>query len=464
MPLNITFAGDLYDENNNPLNNVRAWGWHKESNTWSGLYDFTGEAQYNMNLGDGQWLTQDGHVNNPGDTVLIKFETTEDNPLDRRFCLYEIQLDGNDVYTQDVQLIPCQPPNVSWLWHLQSPTDGATTFDNTAAGGSPNTYIGRINEAITAVDDGINDEYEWTFSGANLMHVVSRYGQDIFSDRLGIVSKEYDWTNDDVFVTDNTHTFTAISSSPTNDTPVEIKVTNKKGQVVTDILAIQIRYNSPIPDVTWSPENPSVTDTFTITGNIQDPDGRITNIAYKFDGELVANTTDPNYSWTQDLGTEYQETHTVNSDVSWNDGFSDLFIEHQETIYMTNLAPTFDLVYEVIGDPENNDLKFTAANLTDPDGDDNLLELKWMIEYKTPFDNTYKVVYNPGYPATPDLTSKEWIFNTQGDYRVTATAKDGYGLETSHSVIVSFDTGATYEGKGKIKLNNNVWQLIAIPV
>ena len=437
MPLNITFAGDLYDENNNPLNNVRAWGWHKESNTWSGLYDFTGESQYNMNLGDGQWL-QDGHVNNPGDTVLIKFETTEDNPLDRRFCLYEIQLDGNDVYTQDVQLIPCQPPNVSWLWHLQSPTDGATTFDNTAVGGSPNTYIGRINEIITAVDDGINDEYEWTFSGANLMHVVSRYGQDIFSDRLGIVSKEYDWTNDDVFVTDNTHTYTTISSSATNDTSVEIKVTNKKGQIVTDTLAIQIRYNSPVPDVTWSPENPSVNDTFTITGNIQDPDGRITNIAYKFDGELVANTTDPNYSWVQDLGTEYQETHTVNSDVSWNDGFNDLLIEHQELVYMTNLPPEFDLITEYIS---RDHLKFSLQNLIDPDGDDSVITVKWIVEYKTPIDDEYKVIYESDYQSD---TEKEFYFEAEGTYKVTASAKDVYDLVTEKSVEVTIEVQKQY--------------------
>jgi len=462
MALDVQYSGNIVNQNGTAIDcNYKLWVVGQD--VWSNIRDSSADNQkYNINLGDGDILTQSGSVAN-GETIIIVFETTEASVFDRKFAMYETTYDGGSTYIQDVQLKPVQLPNVNGLWYLNSPTDGNTTFNNAADGDVP-TYIGRINEAISAVTN-FNDEQSWDYSGATMKQVLSAYGTDIFNDRLGIASIEFDWDESDTFVTDTSHTFTVISQTDADQAQeVEVKVTNEAGLVVNNVLKLQVRYNSPVPDVTWDPTNPSVQDTFTVTGAVTDVDGRVTAISWKFDGTEVANNTTLDYSWTQDLGSTYQPTHTVNADTSWNDGFNDFTIVHQETVEMTNLAPSFTLTEEVIGDPEANDIKFTPTGLTDPDGDDAQLELKWKIEYKTPFDNTYKVVYNPGYPATADLDPKEWIFGEGGDYRITATAKDQYGLEFSQFIEKSFASGADCTGAGQIKLNNDVWQLIAVPV
>jgi len=461
MSLNKNFQGNMVDKDSASVAQVRGKGYHKQSNTWSDWYEFNDETQYNINLGDSQFLGQDSSVN-PGDDILIILETKETDPLDRQFCMYEVELDGSDTYVQDLQLMDCQAPNVVGLWGLSSTVDGTTKFTN-ADDSDVLTSIGRINDTIST-STNFNDSYTWTYDGATLKHVESWYSQDIFGDRLSVDSIEFDWTEDDTFITDTTYSFTAISTGADKSQEVEVKAINQKGQVVTSILKIQIRYNTPIVDIVWDPNSPNVLDTFTVTGANTDVDGVVTAISYQYDEVEVANNTTLDYNWTQDLGDTYVPTHTVNSDVSWNDGFNDHVIIHQETFGMTNIGPDFTLEKEVIGEAEDNDVKFTPTNLVDPDGDDTLLEIRWMIEYLTPFDNTYKVVHNPGYPGTASLDPKEWIFTVAGEYRITAIAKDEFGLETSREQIVDFESSSECTGSGSIKLNNGNWQLISVPV
>ena len=459
MALNKVFTGNMFDKDGVAISDILVKGFHQVTGIWSTVYDTGVETQYNVNLGDGGWLTQDGAANS-GDKILLVFETKEVDPLNRQFAMYEFDMTSADTYVQDIQLMDVQVPNVDGLWDISSSVDGNTTFDNQGV----DCHIGRVNDLITATAN-YNDNYTWVYAGVTLKHVPTYIGEDIFTDRVGVATTDFDWTEDDTFVTGNTHTYTLISDQTASKLyAVEGRATNLKGLITTGFLYIQIRYNTPIPDIDWSPVSPSVLDTFVLTGLNQDVDSRITNIEYNFDSVLVANNTTLGYSWQQNLGTTYIQTRVVESNITWNDGFTSLDIPHSENITMTNLAPSFTLIQTVQGDPTNNDVIYTATNLTDPDGDDADLELKWVIEYKTPFDNTYKVVYESGYPTTPNLDPKEWIFSISGDYRITATAKDGSGLEYSESVVSIFDYSAACDGTGKIKLNNNVWQLIAIPV
>jgi len=464
MSLNKTFTGNIVDKDGASISNIDVYAYHKESNDWSDVYNTGSETQYSVNGGDAQWLSQTGSMNT-GDTVLLKFETTEADVLDRQFALLQVTMTSDDVYVNDIQLMDCQVPNVSGLWTLSSAVDGSTTFDNTSAGGNANTYIGRINAEETA-STNFNDNYSWAYGGNTLRHVESWLGQDIFSDRIGVAKIEFDWVADATYVeNDTTHTYTAISSTAHDDTVVAVKVTNDKGQIVTDELYLQLRYNTPIPGIGWTPDSPSVLDTFTITGETQDVDTVVTNISWQFDNTEIANNGVLDYSWTQDLGDTYVVSYVVSSDVTWSDGFNSHTIEYDETVYMTNTPPTFTVLVEQVGDYNDNDRKFTLVDLVDPDGDDGLLEVKWKIEYKTPFDNLWKTVQDNGYPGTPNLGSKEWIFTVSGDYRITTTAKDAYGLETEVESLVTFDTlEGGGQATGRIRLNNNVWQLIAIPV
>ena len=466
MSLSISFNGNIVDSNEDAIN-CRYKGYHVEQDEWSDWYDSSNEY-YSLDLGDSSWLTQYGSVNNPGDNIVIIFETLEEDPLDRQFGILKLQLNSDDTYIIDVQLRACYAPTIDSMWGLSSAVDGATTFVN-ADDNDTVTYIGRVNTDESIVES-FTDEKSWDYNGTTMWHKIMVGSTDVFGDRVGIDTKEYDWTEDDAFVTDTVHQYDAISQTDEDKAQeVEAKVTNLKGQVVTSIKKLQIRYNTPVADITWSPTVPSILDTFTVTGANTDIDSRVIAISYKYDGTEVDNNTELDYEWTQDLGDTYVvEGHTVNTDVSWNDGFNDFTIAHQEHFSMTNLAPSFTLTKEVVGEEEDNDIKFTLSDLIDPDGDDTKLEARWVIEYKVPFSNDWIVVQDAGYPAEADLDPKEWIFETAGDYRISTYVKDEHGLEATQNVEVTFASGSSCDGSGKIKLNTEDgkvrWQLISIPV
>jgi len=460
MALTKQFSGNLFDKDGVEISDIICTGYHKETNTWSTVYDTGSEVQYNMNLGDAGWLTQTG-VTNVGDTILLKFETKEADPLDRQFALYEFTLTSSDTYIQNIQLEVCQPPNVVGLWSLSSGVDGTNTFVDEDSGYT--VSIGRINDLVST-STNFNDDYSWSYDGVTLKHMEVCHGQDIFSDRLSVDSIKFDFTDSGTFTEPDTHTYTTISPANPGYTEIDVEAINQKGQVVTDTLYIQIRYNTPIADIIWSPEVPNVNDTLTITGNNTDVDGTVVAISYKFDNVEIANNTNLSYQWIQSLGSTYQTSYPVHSNVTWNDGFDNHTIVHLETLIMENLAPTFTLDTEVIGAVDDNHIKFSPLNITDPDGDDASVGVKWKIEFKTPFDNQYKTVMESDYPAQINQDPKEYIFTQAGDYRVTATIKDSFGLETSEDSVVNFNSSTTCTGSGTIRLNNNNWQLIAIPV
>jgi len=392
------------------------------------------------------------------------------NPLNRRFAIYTFTMTGVDTYIQNIQIKPCLAPVVSTLWDLNSPTDNNTTFINAANANTP-TYIGRINEPIS-VTDTFTDEKSWTYSGATMHHQITVGTTNVFGDRLGVATKTYDWTQTNTFITNTSHTFTVISPiTGLVSQQVEAKVTNLKGLVTNDILYIQIRYNTPVPGLTYTPASPSIQDTFTVTGSIVDPDSRVSAISWRYDSVEVANNTILAYNWIQSLGTAYSPTgHVISDYITWGDGFNTHIIADDHTVTMTNLPPSFTLTDTVVGIPESNDILFTIAGLSDPDGNNALIEAKWVIEYIAPFNGGTVVVINQGYPATIDTSTKEWIFSTAGTYIITATIKDQHGVEASQSLTKIFTSGSTITGTGTIRLNYSStagasrWQLISIPV
>lgn len=464
MSLFKQYSGNMYDKDGVLINTgVHYKGYHKQTGKWSSWYDCAGEYQYNINLGDAVWLTQDGTAAT-GDNIILVFETQETDPINRQFCIYETSVTAVGTLVQDIQLKLAQPANVNGLWHLSSTTDGTTQFTDVGTGNKIN--IGRIGDTVTATTN-FNNDYTWSFHGATMAQHISYFGQTIFADRLGIANINFDWLDNGVddWAATATNIYSVISPIVTPMyNAVRTKVVNLHGDIVIDTLWIQLRYNTPVAGLSWTPTTPSVLDTFRITNITTDINSRITMITYKMDGSTLFTNTNKSYSWTQNLGTTFSPAHTLELDIGWNDGFNTQSITYTKTVTMVNLPPSFTLTETVNGDPTANDVTFTPSNLVDPDGPSSSIQLKWMIEFKTPFDNTYKTVYNPGYPTTPDLTPKEWVFNNEGTYRISATAKDVYGLETTQSIIVTFNSSADCQGSGYIRLNNNNWQLIAIPI
>lgn len=71
------------------------------------------------------------------------------------------------------------------------------------------------------------------------------------------------------------------------------------------------------------------------------------------------------------------------------------------------------------------------------DGDDAKVNTKWKIEFETPIDNLFKTVYDPGYNAVINQDPVTFDFNVTGDYRITATAIDELGAETTKTTIIT---------------------------
>ena len=428
MALNVEFQGNVYDESGTAIDCVFKC-YHRESGNWSEQRN-TDIQQYSVNLGDGDLDTQNGSAN-AGDKVLIMFESTEIDPVERIFCSYEITLTNASIYIQNVQLRGCTAPVIENDWYVRSTTDNNATFLN-PANGNANTHIGRVDDTITAVSN-FNDNSSWSYDTVTLKHYGYVLGQDIFTDRLGIVLEEMDWTEDDVFVTDKTHVFLEKSQGSDESQVVKIKATNRSGFSTTAEKFLQIRYKRPVLSLAVSHNNPSVLDNFVATSSILDIHATITNIDYLFDGALLATNLLLDYDIVPDLGSTYIATRTARVNVEWYDGFSGQTTFIERSVSMTNLPPVFDVTYTSNGEGL---YKFYIANAVDPDGDDAEMNSTFSISYKVPIANNYITIYNDAYPTPKSLDVRSILLPISGQYIITTIVKDEFGLTSSVESVV----------------------------
>ena len=283
-----------------------------------------------------------------------------------------------------------------------------------------------------------------------MYHKAKWYGTQL-CDNVGIDKIEYDFGSG--YSTNNTHTFNTVG-----EYTVKARATNKCGLSTEDSGIIKITNNKPIVKLSYSPHGAGVGENITVTIDNNDVDNTIKNQTYYNDGvetdKLVVN---------YDISGEHEfKVVTV-----WNDGFEDKTMETVMTISIKNAAPEFELVDE---DKGNNTVKFILNNATDPDGDDNKLNAKWVIKFQAPMSGEWITVQNSGYPNEKDLSPKTWVFNESGKYRISAIVKDELGAETEHTIEKDFECNSTGSARlsGHIKLDVTAGkinsQLIAIPV
>lgn len=431
MALFVQFSGTVKDAVGVDVTNFRYRGYHKESNKWSEWYNSNGIAQYNLNLGDAAWLSQSGSSNN-GDHVLIVIETLETNVLARSFAMFETIIIGTiTTYLQPAQIKPIQHPTAKTLWKLYSPIDNYAT-EGVSNDYNAIIYVGRVNERITAIST-YSDEHTWIYSGKTFRHVISFYTQDIFSDRLGIVSELYAW-GDTQFINTNYHYFDSCSVNELNGVfAVTAKVTNKAGLSETDILCIRIKYNIPTILLEYSPTNPTINNPVTISSTILDVDQVMEITTYKFNSVLVASNNLLEYVWVQALGNVFLEELVINANLEWSDGFVDNAFDTTIRIPMANIPPDFSLL-KLVGVSNPAYTRLVVSNPIDLDGNVNDLRVRWQLEYQTPLDNTYKPILVTEYPTLPNALSKEILLDTPGNYRATAGVIDFYGGETIKTI------------------------------
>lgn len=431
MALFKQFSGSVVDMNGSKITSYRCRGYHKQSNTWSSWYvssDTTG--QYNMNMGDAAWLTQNGSIST-GDTVVLIFETLESTIATRSFCVYETKLvSAQDVYLQNVQLRMPVSPAVKNKWALVSPSFKGELYVD-SSNSSRVIYKARTRETVT-VSESFTDEFSWVYSNATFKHVATLYNQELFSDRVGIKLALYDW-NTGIYTDVPSKSFTSATSSDTGGyIAIKVKVTNVAGLISTDTLYLQVRLNQPSAILTWLPEKPSIKDTLAITGTIVAIDNNMLNAVYSFDATTIATDTTSTYRWQQGLDSAYRADHVIAMVVRWTDGFDINTFTVSEPLEMANIPPTFSVVKK--DSTKDGYIRLALNNLSDPDGATSNIRVKWDLEFVTPLATDYTSIYATTYPDAPNPRYIDLPLTTVGNYKMVATAIDEAGGETSNYV------------------------------
>jgi len=423
MGLNVSFKGNVYDENEDAID-CKYQVHYVRQDVWNDVRD-TDSGYYSANAGDDDSLTQDGELK-ANDVILLTFwqgdgsggETPDnrDNIFDR-FAVYSIVHDGSTSdYVFDVQIKPKAAPNISWT--LPS--------------------VGRLNKTITA-HDHTNDDSSWTYDDVNFYHRKVYYGMTVFP-KVDQLTTTYDWGDDeDGYEDSNTHSFTAI-----DDYTVAIKVINAWDLTSDDTKDIRIKYNIPIGKITFDPDGISTkvhtTESSTATADITDEDDRITNIKHRWlikdrdDGsdisdDLVDENTDKSYEYSKTINV--LQKHYGVQVISWNDGWDDQELTYTKELIITNWKPLVNFDQVNLNDTK---VKFTPK-CSDIDGTVDkytwklyaLVQLYALVPFK---DGEYTLAKTDILTTDDDLTIE---FDAAGHYKMLLTGTDDYGESASFS-------------------------------
>lgn len=431
MALFKQYSGTVYDENNIPVNSFRYRGYIKQQNVWSDWYT-SNNSRYSINLGDGEFLTQDGFVDN-GSDLLIQIETNETIVSNKKFCYTLFVINNQSTVVRDVQIKPIQKPNIlDNHWDIFSASDSNTKVDIEGV----TVSLARVNDKVNIVEN-YSDNSSWEFNG-NVMYQHTQFGNiNVFNDRLGIINVKYDWGIGLGYETSKNKIYTNISNGlGLHYIPIIALVTNKKGLTNTSRKYIKVRYRVPVPDMVITPEPYTIIDTLTIDNATINLDNNIIETAYILNNITQVVNDIPEYKWfpitTGFTGTEMK----IEFNITYTDGFETLNLLYTRYLELKNIPLTFDTRVSTVENVDKIITVIDILNVEDLDGDTALANFKWDIYYKTPIDNEYKLVYKDEYGDLPAFLTRTFNFNVAGEYKIVITGKDEAGEETVKETIV----------------------------
>jgi len=336
MALNITFDGfcSLDDSTMSNLNVKYQAYFHSVNfgsspSAWNNVRTVESTGYWNVNLGDGDWLTQSGQQA-PGDRVIIVFwrggdRMGTDCSVLGEWGAFEITLDGSETYTNPTQVKENILPNLIWSF----PSEGLA-----------GTIYYSTNDS--------NDIHTWDWSGTTMAHWHTKYGEPIYFVNY-VRLTHYDW--DDGFQ-DNNLPLTSIGSHSWNvhgDYLVQIVIEDHCGGTVTGTQNIRIKYPPPTPDIDCIQDvanhivTPDTPVTFEYDGT--NPYIRIYNIDWIIQDDTNTTTSgivSDIIHHTEGTGTSWYGhaaspeaftdpgTHNVDIVVYWNDGFDNQIENYDE--------------------------------------------------------------------------------------------------------------------------------------
>lgn len=414
MGLNVSFKGNVYDENGDKID-CKYQVHYVRQNVWNDVRD-TSSAYYSANAGDADSLTQDGELKN-NDVVLLTFWQgdgsgggTPDNrdSLFDRFGVYAIVHDGSTAdYVVDVQIKPKLAPDISWS--LPS--------------------MARLNDVVHTHNYS-DDESNWSYSGTTFYHRHSYYSVEVFP-KVGLLTTTFNWGDDndnvDGYEDTTTHTFTVV-----DDYKVDIKIVDAWALESTDEKPIRIKYNIPIGKIVYDPDGQTnkvhTTEDAKYAADITDEDSRISSIEHHWivknrdSGDVISDDTiDTNttldYEFTKTIAV--LQKHYGEQVIKWNDGWDDQTTVYTKELHITNWLPLVNFDDIFLNDTK---VKFTPK-CSDLDG--TVDKYAWNLYALVPFkDGEYTLAKTNINNDDSDL---EIEFDAAGHYKMMLTATDDYG-------------------------------------
>jgi hypothetical protein len=410
--INVTFTGNIFHENGTPALDVRYQGFFIKENTNSSntVWDTprsTETNQYNFNLGDSTWLSQENGYAIPNDKVLLCF--WKENTSDREdtnlteWCFIEWILDDSDVYLQNIQLKGPQHPNCLFELH-----------DNTV--GSP----------VTIENIGSNNDVSWLYAG-KLHHQSYKWENYIIFD-MNILPDPVTISWGDGHIT----TF-PISASPyphiytsAGDYTINVMLQNHSGFECNTMFDARVLYevkNGLEWDIPPSLNEPS-TYTPAISGDLT----RIQGVNYYIDGVL----THINFAYNQDFDHTFINpgNHLIKQCIKFNDGFDNQIQCKDFIIELATVANFASSNYDC-------GLVFTSTGVI---GNPPITKFQWDVT-----DGLFILAHVEG------SAYQDWYYNWPytGTFRVRLAVTDSNGRTSSitkeyivdHCLGVGSDTG-----------------------
>ena len=419
MALNVTFDG-FCSLDDGTMSNLNVYyqayfckvGAGSSPSQWNAVRTVEATGYWNVNLGDGDWVGQDGTVA-AGDVVVIVFwrggdRMGTDCSVLGEWGAVEIPLTGLSTYTRPTQVKKNILPDLVWTF----PTDGlaGTTYTST---------------------NNSTDTHTWDWMGTTMEHMYLYADNEpiYFVNYVRLTHYDWDDGNEDnnlPLAATGSHAWTAAG-----DYTVQIVIEDHCGGTVTGTENIRIKYPPPVPGIDCNEDDgnnhvitPDTVVTFDYDGTnpyntISGIDWIIvddTNTVSTGHGvpDVVPHTNGEGTSWyghtTSPGAFTDPGSHNVAIVVYWNDGFDDQIIYYDEDFIQDLFTgPTVD--FNQVPNPVAVTSGVVFNNLTTSSGRVGTAgageEYDWEWNDEGNLDNVNDVPYSYIYsniPGSDDVT------------------------------------------------------------
>ena len=490
MALNVTLNGFLYNEDSS-LNTGDAKyqalfypnGTASSPTTWNDVRSVEVTGYWNVNLGDGDWLTQDGTAISNSKIVIVFWRGATTDRNDDCSTLIEwgateVTHNGSSVYSFNTQTKSNIAPVL--VWTLVS--------------------SGLVGVSYTASNTSY-DVHSWNFGGVTMNHWRTRYGQNI---QLINTVEETSYVWDDGWsdlslpgAANASHTW---STAGTYEVLAEI--IDSCDTVTSGIKTITILNNAPVPEIICHQavgdtiSDPNTLVTFGYIGTDEDDKivsiewtindtgsyGNTTTVVTADRDDIVGHSSGEGTSWYGETATAGAFTnpgdHDVSIVVTWFDGFTNQTVNYTKTFTQDRYTgPTLGFTQDPTQALTGSAVSFTNTT-TDTDSrvgtytpsgakyywiyDDNgTLTQANNVAVSYEFSNTpttdsgtvtLKAYWNDGWDNQIDTLIQSVAFATQVSieeedcyYNLSITGTSSDGTVSGYNWEIYKDTGSAWE-------------------